>query len=153
MFMKRNELAAIVSAFFAGGLAAYLLLPLRLPRVAPLRQHVSNHARQAEHLSLAEALQAATAASTGDGAVYPLRCAADPSHWLCTSVLVTNVDSAAAAAYLPYFMLALALGRLEAMVRRLLVDCLDDEAYALCRRYHLRPELCLLKVRGASIGW
>lgn len=61
-------------------------------------------------------------------------------------MLATTVDGAAARSYLPYLVLSLRLAGLRDMARRLVVDCLDDEAHAVCLRHHPRPQLCLRNV-------
>ena len=130
------------SATAVAALALLLLLLLLLhgKPLQPLNQPI---VRADRALSLPEAVQAVVAT-----APPPLICSKQPSHWLCNSVLVTNMDEGAAKSYLPYFMLSLKLGALHSMASRLLVECLDDQAYMLCRQFHLRQELCLRNVRS-----
>lgn len=142
--MKLSRLALALLSFLAGAAVVYVS---HTPDAAVVLRRPLDPSVQ--ELSLAQALQLATKPRP-EVPSYPHACSSQPS-WLCSSVLVTNMDGTAASAFLAPLMLSIRLARLEDMAHRLLVDCLDTEAYALCRQLHVQPALCLRTV-SQSLG-
>lgn len=70
-------------------------------------------------------------------------------------VVLTNVDSYAAQYYLGHQLRTMRAIRSVGgglLSSHYLVDCLDEQALALCRGLHSHPQLCLYNVRGSQ-GW
>lgn len=70
-------------------------------------------------------------------------------------MVLTNVDSYAAQYYLGHQLRTMRAIRSVGgglLSSHYLVDCLDEQAVALCRALHSHPQLCLYNVRGPGLG-